>query len=174
MQHHRAPTRLLDWTQSPLVATYFAVNSHTNTDGAIWGLHRHSISFLSNDRNPPESSQIILSEPPEIDKIFFDTQGSARIYPFEQAFPTSRMIAQQGAFTVSNHILADHAEVVESLTNTFEEESSAITRLKFIIPAGIKNDIMKQLYFYNIRADSLFPGIDGLGRTIQELVRISK
>ena len=36
MRHHGVPTRLLDWTESPLVAAYFAVNEFNENDGAIW------------------------------------------------------------------------------------------------------------------------------------------
>lgn len=36
MQHYGAPTRLLDWSRSPMVACYFAVSSHPETDGSIW------------------------------------------------------------------------------------------------------------------------------------------
>ncbi len=41
MQHYRVPTRLLDWTSSPLIALYFALSSHSGaakTDAAVWAI----------------------------------------------------------------------------------------------------------------------------------------
>src|SRR5258705_5140822 len=44
MQHYRLPTRLLDWTESPLFALWFAVWSDAGKDGALWALHPYRLN----------------------------------------------------------------------------------------------------------------------------------
>src|SRR3546814_4279407 len=36
MQHYGVPTRLLDWTESPLTGLYFALERDIDKDGALW------------------------------------------------------------------------------------------------------------------------------------------
>jgi FRG domain-containing protein len=45
MQHYGAPTRLLDWTENPLVALYFSVNEQLDQDGELWILEAARLNF---------------------------------------------------------------------------------------------------------------------------------
>ena len=49
MQHHGAPTRTLDWTQSAMVAAYFAVERLPDRDGALFLVDIQSINEGLND-----------------------------------------------------------------------------------------------------------------------------
>ena len=57
MQHYRLYTRLLDWTESMLVAAFFAVDEHTDKAGALWALHAGGLNKSHGKRGPRKFGQ---------------------------------------------------------------------------------------------------------------------
>lgn len=159
MQHYSCPTRLLDWTRSPYVAAYFAVNQHSDIDGAIW-------LFAA-----PTLEKVMLKRygPLEYDKNdeFSQTADRKAVYPVLGFQHTERSAAQQGVFTVSTYILADHGEEIGGVLSG-QAQREQLT--KIIIPASSKQDFLSRLHTMNITAKTLFPGMDGVGRSVSEIV----
>jgi type I restriction enzyme M protein len=78
-QHHGLPTRLLDWTKNPLVATYFAVEENVDLDSVVYALPAPNI-INTQKFNPLEYEGVEIVFLPE--------------------HVTRRIIAQQGHFTI--------------------------------------------------------------------------
>ena len=51
-QHYGVPTRLLDWSNNPLVALYFACESNSQEEAIVWILHRGNyVKYISKEAN---------------------------------------------------------------------------------------------------------------------------
>jgi len=145
MQHYSAPTRLLDWTSSLLVALYFSCNSENNSDGVIWiGNFAKINDSLQSPNNFHTNSQI-------------DNFGD-EIITLTAGVSNERIIAQKGLFTSCTNPLSDHMVLISKLG----------ALVKVIIPKEIKVSVMQELFKMNINATTLFPGLDGLGKTIRD------
>jgi hypothetical protein len=87
--------------------------------------------------------------------------------------PTGRMTAQRSNFTICTELLEDHDKVADSIV--FDgvhggEDKSILT--KYIVKSSLKHQFLANLEMMNITASTLFPGIDGLGKSIKELIGV--
>ena len=104
-QHYNLPTRMLDWTKSPLYGLYFAVAESDDTDGALWalagsklnklqtGVHRifhveapwaqEVIDAAFTDRKTPESQYTVACEPPITDVRHLVQHAACTIHGIE-------------------------------------------------------------------------------------------
>lgn len=162
MQHFSCPTRLLDWSISPYVAVYFAVNENFSNDGALFIWDAHSYLNAIGNKYP------ILKESTIRDYIDFKECDIVNvIFATRQ---NERIVNQRGAFSVSNNILKSQCDIINEIPNTNEESSL----VKVIIPSNIKMEILARLSSMNISAKTLFPGMDGLGKSLKENMLIRK
>lgn len=166
MQHYGAPTRLLDWTLSPFVAAYFAVEREAEQPGAVYLLQPyklHEANSLSNEYKALQASETVWDGAA--------TKASFVMAYAQSRYSATRMIAQQGHYTVCTDVLGDHGDVIAK-TMPPQGDSKSPPFYRLVIPAELKPEFRQHLRTMNVTASSLFPGVDGLGRSIAERIRL--
>ncbi len=163
MQHYRAPTRLLDWTASPYVAVYFAAEDHWSKDGAVW---LFAVADLDKEMTAKYGqAQLDANQP---NSLLLGPASPPQLFVVRRLENTERMIAQQGGFTLCRQPLYDHAQAIE---DAFIPGTSK-NWLKIIVPGKLKQEFLRRLRAMNVAVNALFPGIDGVGRSVAELLRV--
>ena len=98
-QHHGMPTRLLDWSENPLVGLYFACEKNFKEDGAVYQLTTNLPILKYEDSTPFGINQDYVIRPPHISpriaaqKACFTVSGNP-IKPLKQTGGFSKLIVK--------------------------------------------------------------------------------
>ena len=166
MQHHGLPTRLLDWSESVLVALYFAVNDdsadHEEKNGCIWALLPHELNAISL-RDENAKAVLGLGDDKHFDD-YLPSKIGAQVQTFQPLAATAvrnnpRIQMQQGVFTVSHKDLSG----LDDLQNTDPI-------WKIVIPTASKQNFRHQLKALNLSKLSLFPELANAAEHARNLV----
>jgi hypothetical protein len=148
MQHHGVPTRLLDWSRSPLVGLYYAVSNskHDDKDGCIWVL------------NPSQLNRHYKQNfPLKVEENHF-TNNKQEIYAIHAPYTNLRMKVQQSELTL--HM--DYQPIEELLA------ASIFIKEKIVISKSIKPELREKLSALGINRSFLFPDLDNIAKTVVE------
>jgi hypothetical protein len=161
MQHYGLPTRLLDWTESSLIALYFAVRDNPgDRDAAVWVLS----PWWLNRETFNEYALFPADDP--------RARGHAPCRPDEELrgeLPlaitpirgSERIAAQRGVFTIHG----TEQGSLDRLARRRGPEGPCLRRL--VIPGTSVDDIRQELAVAGISESIVFPELDGLCRELR-------
>lgn len=158
-QHYRMPTRLLDWTNSPLPALFFAVTANGDSDGELFMMDAYQ---LSPGRKAMGFEGIATARNPIFEKALHPIFRWKKpdnfpefIIPVRPDHLDHRISLQRSCFTF--HVPKRHV-----LT---KEENKSL--LSFFIPRAAKAHIKKELFLLGIDDFSVYGDLESLSRRLK-------
>lgn len=147
-QHHGMATRLLDWTENPLIALWFSMAAKTDEMkvdySVVWAFNvpNEDIVISTGDKDPFKGRTVKVFKPNHI---------------------TKRISSQFGWFTI-------HRGESDGKFVPFEEHEDYSKRLiKIEIASQSFRECRVRLHNFGINSSSMYPDIDGLAKHVDWL-----
>lgn len=168
MQHYGVPTRLLDWSESPLISMYFAVEDwakRADTDAALWCLWPTVLNQNANIVDKVEGQYIPSFEDVELQGYTVDSlRQNTRIELFPVATiatrNNARIQAQMGTFTIH------HNKKI-----AIEDVGDGSHVVKYTIPHKARESLAADLRLLGMTRFSLFPELASVGEILKEMMQ---
>ncbi len=174
MQHHGAPTRLLDFTYSIYIAAYFALEKppleEPKDHYAIWAI---------NTRWAAEKCKEIFKDT-EVSSYFEIAINEKTVHLFPEAFMpekprqfvspgnpfrlSERLTIQKGVFMCPGDITTSFENNLRALKAHDSEEN--VMKLILVLDEDQRRAAIEDLYDLNISRATLFPGLDGYASSL--------
>jgi hypothetical protein len=163
-QHRGLPTRLVDWTYSPLVALHFATANlaRMDEDSSVW-----TVNFVEANRSLPPRLRRLL------EREGSDTATVEMLGAFSSLADLDRLSRKPFVLFVEPPSLDPRIANQFALFSLMPRPESRIDQWlastpqlarRIIIPASLKWEVRDKLDQLNINERVLFPGLDGLTR----------
>jgi len=195
MQHHGAPTRLLDFTTSFYVAAFFAA-TEARDEFSVWAIKRYPLdvyahglfsddcmdvkyppdsvaaSYLFDERVLRASNEALMNPRPDkhYGVVLLDPQRAhERLYIQQGCFlcPLTLSAPFESALIRTLGVPSDYLQQIDPGSPTLMEDES-ILRIDFC--SDLRLEVLKDLWRMNIRASTLFLGVDGLARSMRHYI----
>lgn len=192
MQHHGAPTRLLDCTYSFPVAAFFAARD-ADTNFAIWAFNwnkfRKSVVDRFQLQIDPKFPVLDFYDKLHLkaNEFLTSTASGALAFPTVPRRSNERLEAQQGMFLFPCDAARTLLENLDCLIGQgsiknindpanlvpYDVDAHSVEPLrqhwllKCVLPKDERFKVLEDLHRMNVHDASLFPGLDGFARSLK-------
>ncbi|MCC7433846.1 MAG: FRG domain-containing protein [Methanoregulaceae archaeon] len=159
MQHYGLPTRLLDWSHSPLVALFFAVMSTGSTDACVWALWPSQLNLVES-----KTHSLCMPGSRTIGRL------AHQAFTRDNDVVDRRIVAVLTEESDLRHMVQQSAFTLHGRNQPLEDISTADQFLiRIRIPAKSKAGFRQILELFGISRGTLFPDLDNLSRELVQM-----